>query len=84
MHFAEIAERQRRLENRQQDVYNYYDLRNTLMSEKQPIPVPQTPASLPVEEIRAAVEKVRFGTVQLIIQDGRIVQIDTTEKKRLV
>ncbi len=38
---------------------------------------------LPIEEIREAVEKIRFGTVQLIIQDGRIVQIDTTEKKRL-
>lgn len=40
-------------------------------------------ASLPIEEIQAAVNKIRYGTVQLIIQDGRIVQIDTTEKKRL-
>lgn len=41
-------------------------------------------SDLPIEEIERAVAKVRFGTVQLIIQDGRIVQIDTTEKKRLV
>jgi hypothetical protein len=40
--------------------------------------------ALPIDEIRDAVEKVRFGTVQLIIQDGRIIQIDTTEKRRLV
>ena len=45
---------------------------------------PRTPAPLPIEEIQEAVEKVRHGTVQLIIQDGRIVQIDTLEKKRLV
>jgi hypothetical protein len=38
---------------------------------------------LPIEEIRAAVEKVRHGSVQLIIQDGRIVQIDIVEKRRL-
>jgi hypothetical protein len=41
-------------------------------------------APLPIEEIQEAVAKVRHGTVQLIIQDGRIVQIDTLEKKRLV
>jgi hypothetical protein len=29
------------------------------------------------------VESVRFGVVQLIIQDGRVVQIDKTEKIRL-
>ena len=45
-------------------------------------PSPPTP-SLPIEEILEAVSKIRFGTVQLIIQDGRVVQIDTTEKKRL-
>jgi hypothetical protein len=46
-------------------------------------PPPKPVSALPIEEIREAVEKIRFGTVQLIIQDGRIVQIDTTEKKRL-
>jgi hypothetical protein len=39
--------------------------------------------SIPIEEIQKAVESVRFGVVQLIIQDGRIVQIDKTEKIRL-
>ncbi len=46
---------------------------------------PQKPAySPPYEEIRTAISKVQFGMVQLIIQDGRIVQIDTTEKRRLI
>ncbi len=38
---------------------------------------------LPVDEIQRAVESIRYGVVQLIIQDGRIVQIDKTEKIRL-
>jgi hypothetical protein len=46
-------------------------------------PQPKAAPALPIEEIREAVEKIRFGTVQLIIQDGRVVQIDTTEKRRL-
>jgi hypothetical protein len=56
------------------------------MSDKKPVETPANkPAdSLPYDEIRQAVSKVHFGTVQLIIQDGRIVQIDTTEKRRLV
>lgn len=43
----------------------------------------QTPQELPLEAIRQAVESIRFGVVQLIIQDGRVVQIDKTEKIRL-
>ncbi len=39
--------------------------------------------AVPIEDIRAAVARVRFGTVQLVIQDGRVVQIDVTEKRRL-
>ncbi|MDX1933492.1 MAG: YezD family protein [Capsulimonadales bacterium] len=38
---------------------------------------------IPIEEIKAAIEKVRHGSVQLIIQDGRVVQIDIVEKRRL-
>ncbi len=43
----------------------------------------QVASSFPEREVREAVEKLRFGTVQIIIQDGRVVQIDTTEKRRL-
>jgi hypothetical protein len=41
------------------------------------------PPPLPIEEIREAVESIRYGVVQLIIQDGHVVQIDKTEKIRL-
>jgi hypothetical protein len=44
---------------------------------------PEVPAGLPLEAIQEAVESIRFGVVQLIIQDGRVVQIDKTEKIRL-
>jgi len=34
-------------------------------------------------EIEAAIRSIRFGVVQIIIQDGVVVQIDQTEKRRL-
>ena len=36
-----------------------------------------------VRQIIEAVRSVRFGQVQIIIQDSRVVQIDKTEKVRL-
>ncbi len=52
--------------------------------------LPQTgkpPVTVPVSvvaEISEAVASIRHGTVQIIIQDGRVVQIDKTEKLRLI
>jgi len=43
----------------------------------------KAPAEVPLEAIQDAIKSVRFGVVQLIIQDGRVVQIDRTEKIRL-
>jgi len=37
----------------------------------------------PLSAIEDAVRSIRFGTVQIVIQDGRIVQIEETEKIRL-
>ena len=55
------------------------------MSEKtQQRPRPNLPEPvLPIDDIARAVESIRYGVVQLIIQDGRVVQIDKTEKIRL-
>jgi hypothetical protein len=36
-----------------------------------------------LEEILRALRGVQHGYVQVIVQDGRVIQIDTTEKKRL-
>jgi hypothetical protein len=49
----------------------------------QPPRPPEPSASLPLEAIQEAVESIQFGVVQLIIQNGRVVQIDKTEKIRL-
>jgi len=37
-----------------------------------------------VRQIIQAIRSVRFGQVQIIIQDSRVVQIDKTEKLRFV
>lgn len=34
-------------------------------------------------EVLTAMRAVRFGSVQITLQDGHVVQIDTLEKKRL-
>ncbi|HZQ37469.1 MAG TPA: YezD family protein [Dehalococcoidia bacterium] len=44
-----------------------------------------TPEELRVlREVLAAIRAVQHGTVSLILQDRRVVQIDRTEKRRLV
>ena len=52
----------------------------------EPSSQPPNPAqeNLTLAAIQAAVASIRHGIVQIIIQDGRIVQIDKTEKIRLV
>jgi hypothetical protein len=35
-----------------------------------------------LRQVLDAIRNVRFGSVQVIVQDGRVVQIDTTEKRR--
>ena len=36
-----------------------------------------------VQQIREALRGLRFGAVNVIVQDGVVVQIDRTEKRRL-
>jgi len=36
-----------------------------------------------IEEIRHSLQGLRFGSLLVIVQDGVVVQIDRTEKKRL-
>ena len=46
---------------------------------------PLGPAGVPVdlEPIRAAIKGIRFGEVRIVIQDGRVIQIDRMEKQRI-
>jgi hypothetical protein len=36
-----------------------------------------------IEIVRQKVESLRFGVVQLVVHDGRVTQIERTEKTRL-
>lgn len=36
-----------------------------------------------VSKVVSALRRVRFGTVSLVVQDGKVVQIETAEKFRL-
>jgi hypothetical protein len=36
-----------------------------------------------LQEVLEAICRLRHGSVEVIVQDGKIVQIDTTEKRRL-
>ena len=45
---------------------------------------PAAKKTLPITAVQQAIAGIQFGVVQIIIQDGRIVQIDKTEKIRLI
>jgi hypothetical protein len=45
--------------------------------------VPDSRERAVLEEVLRAIRRVRHGHVQIIVQDARVVQIDTLEKKRL-
>ena len=44
---------------------------------------PTAQEQLVLAEVLQAIRAVRYGSVQIILQDAHVVQIDTLEKKRL-
>lgn len=40
-------------------------------------------SALPLDQVEAAIRGIQYGVVQIIIQDGHIIQIEKTEKIRL-
>jgi hypothetical protein len=50
----------------------------TVPESAQPHPLPEW-----VSVVREKVETLRFGVVQLVVHDGRVTQIERTEKTRL-
>jgi hypothetical protein len=44
---------------------------------------PAPARDIDLDQVRAAVEGIRYGEVRVIIQDGVIVQIERVEKQRL-
>ncbi len=47
------------------------------------VALPTTAEETVLAEVLRALRTVRHGSVQLAIQDGRVMQIDITEKRRL-
>ncbi len=43
---------------------------------------PANVSDLPLEEIARAVRQIRFGSVEIVIHDSRVVQIERREKVR--
>ncbi|MCE7795607.1 YezD family protein [Sphingobium sufflavum] len=52
--------------------------RHTTLSPK---PTPDHDAA--VEQISQALNGLRFGSISVVVHDGRVTQIDVTEKRRL-
>jgi hypothetical protein len=44
---------------------------------------PLVPADEALAAIRAHLERIRFGSIEITVHDGRIVQLDVTEKTRI-
>jgi hypothetical protein len=66
-------------------VMSHVSIKNEIdseLSQAKP-PLSQAASSQAIEQIRRALEGLRFGTVSIIVQDGVVVQIERTEKTRL-
>jgi hypothetical protein len=46
-------------------------------------PIHASPSTAVLEQIRDLLRGLRFGTLTIIVQDGVVVQIERTEKRRL-
>lgn len=46
------------------------------------LPPPDRPAPDPLETIREALSGLRFGGLSVTVHEGRVVQIEITEKRR--
>ena len=48
-----------------------------------PDPTPRPDRQQEIDQIREALRNLRFGSVNIVVQDGVVVQIDRTERRRL-
>jgi hypothetical protein len=46
-------------------------------------PPADTAGDYTLDEVRSSLRNLRYGSVTIIVQDGVIIQIDRTEKRRL-
>jgi hypothetical protein len=47
-----------------------------------PQPVPGNTTEAALHAVAEAVGRLQFGVVQLVVHDGRVVQLEVTERKR--
>ena len=58
-------------------------LRQTLTDSHQTSTTSRNPsAQKPLDAVAEALERMRFGVIQLTVHDGRLVQLDVTERRR--
>lgn len=41
-----------------------------------------TPAVEPLQVVAEALERLRYGAIQLTVHDGKVMQVDVTERRR--
>ncbi len=54
-----------------------------MTSESAAAPLPASPEPEWLELVRQQVRHLKFGVIQLVVHDGRVTQIERTEKTRL-
>jgi hypothetical protein len=69
-----------RLMSTRTEVYVRPRIRNSLIAQST---LPRPNDDEVVDQLRELLAEVQFGSVTLIVQDGRVIQIDTTRKLRL-
>jgi hypothetical protein len=42
----------------------------------------KTEGQAPIDAVARAIGEMRYGTIQLTVHDGRVVQLDVTERQR--
>ena len=47
------------------------------------LPSPELTRDQELQQIREALRGLRYGAVHIVVQDGLVIQIDRTEKRRL-
>ncbi len=51
-------------------------------SPQRPTLPPEKAAALALEAVAEAISRLRYGSIELTVHDGRVVQIEVTERQR--
>jgi hypothetical protein len=59
------------------------DCQTAMLNQQPEELVPTKEESVILSRVLAALRQIRYGHVQIVVQDSRVVQIDRTERERL-